>query len=436
MHRKLHKCAATPKRSNPGKHMPLKKRAFSDDEIAIFDDAVIYKRGEYWHFRMWLAGEGKYARKSLRTRSRSTAIEKGKEAYLEIYANAKAGKTYFSITAKEGVDLYVKHRAKDVESGVIVSGRLTTIKTHLQHWLTFIGKDTKLKELERTDCEDYFHHRAKQNRNIPIKQVTVQNEQSTVNAMMKWLFRNNETHIDAFEFKKLPRIDHRASEVRRSTLEQHEFDRLQGVMRDYCMRRKHALEREEWLTRQIVRHYVLIAAASGLRVGEQRQLRWRDIENFGLLTEGGEELQLATISVRASTSKVRTSRRFHCRAGELFSRLRRLLKPANNDCLVFSIDGKETISKRAVLYHFHRMIKLCELEETEERDIVPYSLRHYFITQKIMAGLSFRQITDMCGTSVAHIEKTYYHVNDDIMLTNALADYAFDAHGRIEVSEA
>ena len=73
--------------------MPLKKQTFSDDEIAIFDDAVIYKRGDYWHFRMWLAGEGKYARKSLRTRSRSTAIDKGKEAYREIYSNVKAGKT-------------------------------------------------------------------------------------------------------------------------------------------------------------------------------------------------------------------------------------------------------------------------------------------------------------------------------------------------------
>ncbi len=92
--------------------MPLKKKQFGDEEIAIFDEAVIYKRGEYWHFRMWLNGEGKYARKSLRTRSQSTAIEKGKEAYLEIFANLKQGKTYFSIATKEGVERYVEHRQK------------------------------------------------------------------------------------------------------------------------------------------------------------------------------------------------------------------------------------------------------------------------------------------------------------------------------------
>ena len=42
---------------------------------------------EYWQFRMWLPKENKCARKSLRTRSEATAIEKGKAAYLEIYAN-------------------------------------------------------------------------------------------------------------------------------------------------------------------------------------------------------------------------------------------------------------------------------------------------------------------------------------------------------------
>jgi hypothetical protein len=76
--------------------LALKKQQYSDEEIAIFDEAVIYKRGAYWHFRMWLKSEGKCARKSLRTRSETTAVEKGKAAYLEIYANLKQSKTYFS----------------------------------------------------------------------------------------------------------------------------------------------------------------------------------------------------------------------------------------------------------------------------------------------------------------------------------------------------
>ena len=118
--------------------MALKKQNFAEGEIAIFDEACVYKRGDYWQFRLWLPKENKYARKSLRTRSESTAIERGKTAYLDIYGNLQQGKSYFSITTKEGVEKYLSFRKRDVELGHIVSGRLATIATHLQHFLSFI----------------------------------------------------------------------------------------------------------------------------------------------------------------------------------------------------------------------------------------------------------------------------------------------------------
>ncbi len=409
----------------------LKKAQFKDDEIPIFDEAVIYKRGEYWHFRMWLNGEGKYARKSLRTRSKATAIEKGKEAYLEIYSNMKAGKTYFSITTKEGVEKYVKHRQRDVEVGQIVSGRLTTIKTHLQNWLEIIGKDTKLKELERTDCEDYFYQRMKRS-NGKVKQTTVSNEQSTINACIKFLYKNGETHVDRFEFAKLPRLDKRNDAVRRATFTNKEWEDVVKAMRSYCAKSNKKIDDSERLIRQIVRYYMLIGANSGLRVGEQRQLRWSDV-TIERHVRNDEERVLARIHVRGVTSKVGESRIFLCRGGEYFERLRAITNPKSDDGLIFSVDGKEALSKRTVLYHFHKIVELAGIEGRETRDLVPYSLRHFMITQRIMSGLGFKQVADMCGTSVAQIEKTYYHLNDEIRLTNALADYRRREDGTIEV---
>ena len=61
--------------------MALKKQHFAEGEIPIFDEACIYKRGEYWLFRMWLPKENKYASKSLRTRSEKLpSLDKGNEA--------------------------------------------------------------------------------------------------------------------------------------------------------------------------------------------------------------------------------------------------------------------------------------------------------------------------------------------------------------------
>ena len=55
--------------------MALKKVNFEENEESIFDDAVIYTRGRYWQFRMWLTKERKYARFSLKTTNRNTAID-------------------------------------------------------------------------------------------------------------------------------------------------------------------------------------------------------------------------------------------------------------------------------------------------------------------------------------------------------------------------
>lgn len=132
------------------------------------------------------------------------------------------------------------------------------------------------------------------------------------------------------------------------------------------------------------------------------------------------------------TRKVRNSRTLYCRGGQCFERLKKLTKHASDDALIFSKDGDETLSKRAVLYHFHKLVELAEIENSKTRDLVLYSLRHFMITQRIMSGLNFSRIADMYGTSVGKIERTYYHLNDEIRLTNALADYKRNLDGTIE----
>jgi site-specific recombinase XerD len=92
------------------------------------------------------------------------------------------------------------------------------------------------------------------------------------------------------------------------------------------------------------------------------------------------------------------------------------------DSLVFSLDGENSITQRAILYHFAKLLEIADIE-TANRDIVPYSFRHYFITQKLVNGLNHRQVADMCGTSITQIERTYYHIDGDMMVNAAMADH-------------
>jgi integrase len=173
-------------------------------------------------------------------------------------------------------------------------------------------------------------------------------------------------------------------------------------------------------------YYLLIATISGLRTGEQKQLKWKDI-SFEEVKKKNVDVSVVKISVRKETSKVRKSRQFYVRDKEYFDDLFKLTAPthkkkpyANN--FVFSYDGETVVSQRAIHYHFDKLLALADVNR-KNRDLVPYSFRHYFITHRIKSGLSYKDVADMCGTSTTQIEKTYYHIDREIMLTQALADY-------------
>ena len=86
----------------------------------------------------------------------------------------------------------------------------------------------------------------------------MQNEQSTINALMKWLHKNGETIINGFDFKKLPPLGKGNEAIRRATLTNDEYESLFCAIRSYCAK-KNKLVDAELKVRKIVQHYVLIA---------------------------------------------------------------------------------------------------------------------------------------------------------------------------------
>lgn len=421
--------------------MPSKKTKFGKDEEPVFDDAVIYKRGDYWHFRLWLENERKYARFSLKTRNKDTAIDKAKKHYHELKAMQHSGKTYFSKTVKDGVLEYLAQRELDLRSGLIVKGRLGTIRTHLNHWLDFIGRDTKLKELERTCCENYYSERTKTKKKIRISQTTVLNEQSTINAMILWHYKRGNTYIDGFDFKPLKRIDRGDATLRRSTFEDKEMKRLVKALHDYIKEGQKDINDDGNLTKVLCAYFFLIASITGLRRGEQLQLRWKDIEWLDKNIEGEDEdevYSLVKLTVRAETSKVRKTRRFAVKDWEYFSELFKILQPRYkamtegidnvlhfSETLIFSKNGKSSITPRVILNHFDKVLNLAEIDIWNGRNLVPNSFRHTFITQLINRGAAIMQVAEICGTSANQIEKTYYHTTDRKIIENAMIGFTY-----------
>jgi integrase len=278
-----------------------------------------------------------------------------------------------------------------MEAGLIVKGRLGTIKTHLEHWLKFIGKDTKIKEMERTDCENYFHNRTKNKKKLPVSRTTVLNEQSSINAMMSWLHKRGECYIEAFEFKKLGKIDTGDERTRRNTFTDEEVIAIKTELEKYIKEAKEDLSLYGNLNKVVTSYYLLISIITGLRRGEQLQLTWSDIswlekqvKSESNEDEDGETYSLVKITVRGKTSKVGKTRNFVVKDWEYFDELFKFLHPRYikahkgeknvtpfGKTLIFSLDGKTPLTPRVILYHFDEILTRCEtIKSSSSQSIV------------------------------------------------------------------
>ena len=172
------------------KRIRISKGTQSSQNHSIFGGKAqilrVPQSGEVWQFRMWIAAEKKYLRKSLQTRDFEAATERAEKLYLETMANVSSGKKLFGLSLQELTDLYTDWREKDVGTR-ITKGRLVTIKSQMKHILAYKGAGQKIGELERNSFYDYESWR-KQTK-PGTQSVTIRNEQSTINHMMDFAYR-------------------------------------------------------------------------------------------------------------------------------------------------------------------------------------------------------------------------------------------------------
>jgi len=409
-------------------------------KIGTLGKACIYQN-EYdvWQFRTWLADENKYYRISLRTKQRADALEKAEDLYAEMRVAKKQGKKYFSISIKDAVAKYLEFRKKDVGKGRgagIVEGRYGTIKAHLNHFLNYVHKDAKVKDLGKNTLveyeregitTDYIRFRKQQK----AADSTIRNEVATINSCIRYLHECDENYaeISAFRIPKQKSKAYKADEatIRRQTFTREEWEMFYKAMRTYASKQK-CKDEKDYLDKQLVRHYLLFAANSGGRSGELRKLKWNSVLSYEKQkTRSGNELLLAEIQVEADTSKVGIGRTFYARGGKYLQRWKELLQKSGVDIsgnkLIFSIDGETEYWNSTLNRHFKKIMQMTEIDEERRSGLVPYSLRHFYITSLAYSGVSFADIAFQCGTSVSQIERTYYHLNKAKRLQVATAEY-------------
>ena len=387
--------------------------------------------GDVWQFRMWISEEKKYLRKSLQTRDFEAANERAEKLYLETMANVSSGKKLFGLSLQELTDLYIEWRSGDVGQR-ITSGRLITLKSQMKHILAFKGANLKVGELERNSFYEYGGWRKKTKPSTAS--VTIRNEQSTINHMMDFAYREGYTHLPQLDFNP---INIRREEVgRRDIFKLHEYDELIRFLRGYTSK-KSAPDDAERTERLMIRDAILIASNSLCRVGELHQMRWGDVEKIESAFDSEElPVELVTLNIRGETSKTRNSRRIIVRGGQYFERLRERASYTGKDDFVFaSVGGNRKYARQKWYSRWNELMTGIGIEDYQERKPTWYFLRHFGITCLIRAGNTYSEIAEMAGTSATYIENHYKHYDDEMLRTAALKSFRVDGSGGIDFTD-
>ena len=404
--------------------------AFTKEAHQISDEAFVVKTthsGKYYHLRMWVKNEKKYFRKSLKTVFLETALARARIEVAKVITNVESGRRVFASPIHLAVDEYLEYRTTEIrqqhETHGITSARFSTIKSHLVHFKNYTQSNGKVghSAVTRLDAldENSLLGYAKYRRSHPFfaKDITIRNEQATINHFCKWAYKKGLHNTEKFEFPKISMRRTDKDEIRRATYTDAEYKRLHIALRSYTAKNK-LIDIDEMFERQLVRHFILISANTMMRFGELYQLQWGNVKTFTV-----EGKRLARVSVKGETSKVGQSRVITVRGGEYFDRLKKLSKHTKKSNFVFTRNSGEQISKDSMYRQYRTIMSLAKIDDWKERNLTYYSLRHYGITKRVQSGAPILPLSLICGTSVNHIQNTYYHSEQKEQIDIALGIY-------------
>ncbi len=180
-----------------------------------------------------------------------------------------------------------------------------------------------------------------------------------------------------------------------------------------------------------------------MRSGEAFALTNRDIELHRNTSE-------CVITIRPETSKVRRGRKIvllASRGGWLedskqinylirwVDTFQRHKDPSDLVFATFDNKGRKKKTASDVIYKGYGALRK-QLEDISLGWFDPYHCRHFYITNKLLAGEPIHIVAKVCGTSVKEIEATYSHVLTEMASRNfGNKQVVYDAEGGYDVHD-
>jgi len=377
----------------------------------------LYKRdnSRFWQCATFLAGTNH--RQSTKQEGLGQARDVAEDWYLGLKGKLRAGELKTGKTFKFAAAAFQKEYdalTAGERNPEYVKDHWNRLRVHLQ---PFFGERV-LSEITAGLVQDYRIHRATSRRNAktgePMRpsRSTLHQEIVTLRLVLKTSERHGwiaSVPNLAAPYKSSGKISHRA------WFSPDEYKQL------YTATRERAAEppkpRWGWACEQM-HDFVLFMVNTGLRPDEAWRLEFRDVE---IVKDAGSNETILEISVRGKRGVG------YCKSmpGAVlpFERLRGRLRPSDTDGRKqrgpakkaggVSLGESKPGPTDRLFPHRHRELwnkVLDELAMKKDREGNPrtaYSLRHTYISMRLMEGADIYQVAKNCRTSVEMIEKFY-----------------------------
>ena len=347
----------------------------------------VYQRenSSLWQCSTYLAGKNR--RTSTKEESLAKAKDFAEDWYLELHGKFKRGEVTNEKTFREAANLFEREYEIITEgesSPEYVQGMKDRIRVHL---MPFFGSKG-LSEIKPGLVQEYrIHRRENSFTGKPPARSTMHQEIVALRQVLKTAIRHG--WLEYLPDLSLPYRTAGKLE-RRSWFSHEEYKRLYEATRRRAKNAKG--KRWQWACEQM-HDYVLFMANTGLRPDEVQRLEYRDVEIVDDDASGETILEI----------EVRGKRGFgYCKSMSNAVRPFERLKARNNP------DPTDRIFPTIQRELFNTILTEEGLKiDRDGRRRTAYSLRHTYISFRLLEGADIYQIAKNCRTSVEMIEKYY-----------------------------
>jgi integrase len=420
---------------------------------------VIYKRGDIgsdnWWCRLKIDNVRGYIRRSCKTQNAAIAMRKATDDYENFKLRKQNNLSLDNYTVADYFEKWIANSTKTETRRKWIRGvfmryineymgdKLLTELTHEYvkgYWKFRIGYWHKAENAQRIDYNDRrvgeatnSKHKARMrakslsSKNIAVNasRNTLRAEGSIVNEMLKdardegHLIRTlklsikdastNKDFVAEGEGRRASFTNEEMRFIRTNLLS---YKNVTGKYKAIKINKTHRQQRH------MLYAFVMLASSCGARVGELKQLVWKDLS-----VQDVDNNKALEVRIRASTSKVRRGRHVICHSDNIIKIMDEWRSESDcdkDDDLIFYsavslAKGQQQVDLSLAFKKFLKSIKtdredgLYRTDEGNARTL--YSLRHYYATQRLDHGVSVYLVATNMGTGINQIQKHYGHTD-------------------------